>query len=130
MQDSGQRQTFETGAVRDSAEGKPRPDLVSPFAIERLGEWLRLGSLKYTERNWEKGIPVSRSFSSMYRQLLKFQQGETDEDHVAAILCNAMFIAHTQAMCERGVLPKSLLDMPDYHAMPSCHRNGDEPYDT
>ncbi len=130
MQDSGQRQTFETGAVRDTADGKTRPDLVSPFAIERLGEWLRLGSLKYTERNWEKGIPVSRSFSSLYRHLLKFQQGATDEDHIAAILCNAMFIAHTQEMCERGVLPKSLLDMPKYEPIPRANFNGDEPYET
>lgn len=126
MQDSGQRQTFATGAVRDTADGKPRPDLVSPFAVDRLGEWLRLGSLKYAERNWERGIPISRSFASMYRHLLKFQQGATDEDHIAAILCNAMFIAHTQEMCKLGVLPESLLDMPKYRPLPGVHQNGDE----
>jgi hypothetical protein len=59
---------------------------------------------------------------------MKFQQGCTDEDHVAAILCNAMFIAHTQEMCKRGVLPMSLLDMPDYQ-MPRANNNDDEPYD-
>jgi hypothetical protein len=35
MQDSGKREAFESGAVRDTAEGKPRPDLISPFAAER-----------------------------------------------------------------------------------------------
>ena len=124
MQDSGKRQTFETGAVRDTAEGKPRPDLISPFAMERLAEWLRLGSLKYSERNWERGLPISRSTASLHRHLMKFQQGCTDEDHIAAILCNAMFIAHTQEMVKRGVLPESLLDMPDYQP-PNVHRNGD-----
>jgi len=39
-------------------------------------------------------------------------------------MCNAMFIAHTQEMCKRGVLPMSLLDMPDY-SIPQVHRNGD-----
>ena len=116
MNDSGKRETFATGAVRDSAEGKPRPELISPFAMERLAEWLRKGAEKYAPRNWEAGIPLSRCTASLCRHLLKFQQGATDEDHVAAILCNAMFIAHIQEMCNRGVLPESLLDMPKYEA--------------
>ena len=128
MQDSGRRETFPSGAERDAAEGKPRPDLISPFATERLAEWLRLGAEKYAPRNWEKGLPVSRSMASLCRHVMKFQQGCTDEDHVAAIMCNAMFIAHTQEMCKCGVLPESLLDMPDYQ-QPKIHQNGDEPYD-
>jgi hypothetical protein len=126
--DSGQHDYFVTGVVRDSDSGKPRPDLISPFAMERLAEWLRLGATKYSERNWEKGIPVSRCLASLYRHLLKFQQGRTDEDHIAAILCNAMFIAHTQEMVNRGVLPESLLDIPDY-TLPAIHQNKDEPLD-
>lgn len=130
MQDSGERQTFETGAVRDTAEGKSRPDLISPFATERLGDWLMLGAQKYSERNWERGIPVSRTIASLHRHLMKYQQGSKDEDHLAAIMCNAMFLLHTEEMVKRGVLPESLLDMPDYGGMPSCHANGDEPYET
>lgn len=118
MTDSGKREIFETGAVRDTAEGKTRPDLISPFAMERLGEWLRLGSLKYSERNWERGLPISRTVSSLYRHLLKYQQGATDEDHIAAIMCNAMFIMHTEQMIRRGRLPESLNDMPDYSHVP------------
>jgi hypothetical protein len=128
MNDSGKREHFVTGAVRDSEENKPRPDLISPFAMERLAEWLRLGATKYSERNWEKGLPLSRCTASLCRHLLKFQQGQTDEDHVAAILCNAMFIAHTQEMVKRGVLPESLLDMPNY-SIPLIHQNKDEPLD-
>jgi hypothetical protein len=124
MRDSGQREIFETGAVRDIAEGKVRPDLISPFATERLAEWLRLGAEKYAERNWEKGIPISRCMASLHRHLMRYQQGETDnEDHLAAILCNAMFIVHIDEMIERGVLPESLDDLPKYQAT----TNGDEP---
>ncbi|GHT32672.1 hypothetical protein FACS1894214_4620 [Planctomycetales bacterium] len=128
MADSGKREQFSTGAVRDTADGKSRPDLISPFAMERLGEWLRLGSEKYTERNWEQGIPVSRTTASLYRHLLKFQQGATDEDHIAAVMCNAMMVIHTIEMVKRGVLPKELLDMPNY-GIPPIHFNKDEPYD-
>ena len=105
----GQRFGFPRGFDR-------RPELISPFAMERLAEWLRKGAEKYAPRNWEAGIPLSRCTASLCRHLLKFQQGATDEDHVAAILCNAMFIAHIQEMCNRGILPESLLDMPKYEA--------------
>ncbi len=114
MHDSGTRQEFNTGAVRDTADEKPRPDLISPFALERLGEWLRLGAIKYRERNWEAGMPISRCVASLWRHLLKYQQGEHDEDHLAAILFNAMAIIHYEEMIKRGTLPESLSDMPAY----------------
>jgi len=116
MQDSGRRDTFDTGAVRDTADGKCRPDLISPFATERLAEWLRRGAEKYAERNWEKGIPISRSLASLHRHLMRYQQGHRGEDNLAAILCNAMFIVHTEEMIKRGVLPQSLDDLPKYQA--------------
>ena len=116
MQDSGRRDTFDTGAVRDSTDGKCRPDLISPFATERLAEWLRRGAEKYAERNWELGIPISRSLASLHRHLMRYQQGCRDEDNLAAILCNAMFIVHTEEMIKRGVLPQSLDDLPKYQA--------------
>jgi len=114
MQDSGERQEFTTGAVRDTAEDKPRPDLYSPFAEERVGNWLMLGAEKYEERNWEMGIPVSRCWASLSRHKMAYQQGKRDEDHLAAIIFNAMAIIHYEEMIKRGVLPEELDDMPRY----------------
>ena len=105
---------FSTGAVRDVADEKPRPDLVSPFAMERLGEWLRIGATKYSDRNWEKGIPITRCIASLYRHLIRYQQGDSSEDHMAAIMCNAMFILHYEEMIMRGVLPHEIDDRPTY----------------
>jgi len=116
MQDSGKRQAFSTGAVRDAADGKPRIDLISPFAEERLGEWLEQGCRKYSERNWEKGIPLSRSLASLCRHVNKYRQGDDTEDHLAAIMCNAMFLLHGEEMISRGVWPVELDDLPDYRA--------------
>ena len=114
MKDSGERQQFETGAVRDAAADKPRIDLISPFAKRRLGHWLLLGAKKYAERNWEAGIPISRCIASLERHLAAYQAGENDEDHLAAVMCNAMFAIHNEEMVKRGVLPESISDMPDY----------------
>ena len=47
MQDNGQRRTFDTGSVRDTITNKPAMELVSPFALERLGQWFRKGAEKY-----------------------------------------------------------------------------------
>lgn len=114
MIDSGMRQQFNTGAVRDSAEDKPRPELISPYATEREAQWLAVGARKYASRNWEKGMPISRCVASLERHILAFKKGKTDEDHMAAIRTNAGFILHYEEMIKRGLLPKELDDMPKY----------------
>ena len=117
MTDSGKRQSFGKGmAIRDTADDKPRPDLISPFAEERQGHWLRMGAAKYAERNWENGMPFSRCVASLKRHVMKYQQGKRDEDHLAAIMFNAMALIHYEEMIERGRLPAGLNDMPSYQA--------------
>lgn len=112
MKDSGHRQQFATGAVRDSAEDKPRPDLISPWADQREGAWMAKGAKKYSERNWEKGIPISRCLASLRRHLMQYMQGDTSEDHMAAVRTNASFILHFEEMVKLGQLPKELMDLP------------------
>jgi hypothetical protein len=73
-----------------------------------------MGAAKYAERNWEAGMPFSRCVASLKRHLMKYQQGLRDEDHLAAILFNAMALIHYEEMIERGVLPAELNDMPNY----------------
>lgn len=115
MTDSGKRQAFgKNRAVRDTADNKPRPDLISPFMDERVGHWLRIGAEKYAERNWEAGMPFTRAIASLRRHLMQYQQGRREEDHLAAIICNAMFLIHYEEMIERGMLPTKLNDMPNY----------------
>jgi len=117
MNDSGKRQSFGKGrAIRDTADGKPRPDLISPFLEERVGHWLRIGAKKYAERNWEHGMNFTRAVASLQRHLMQYKQGLRNEDHLAAIVCNAMFLIHYEEMIERGVLPAALNDMPCYTA--------------
>ena len=125
MQDSGKREVFETGAVRDGAEGKPRPDLFSPLAMERIGLWLMKGAQKYSEHNWTRGIPASRCLASLYRHLMKYQLGATDEDHLSGVMANCMFLLHFDEAAKRGLLPESLLDLPQYNSMPSVRQNGE-----
>lgn len=114
MHDSGEREEFPTGAVRDTAAGKPRLGLISPFALRRFGAWLTAGAMKYSPRNWERGMPFSRVVDSLERHVQAFKAGEVDEDHLAAVMCNASFLIHYQEMIRTGVLPAELDDMPRY----------------
>lgn len=114
LKDSGDRREFPTGARRDMASDKERPDLVSPFALRRVGRWLGLGARKYGERNWEKGMPFSVFYASLMRHALKYAMGWRDEDHLAAIIFNAQAIIHFE---ETG-LAGELDDMPHYQDGP------------
>lgn len=116
IKDSGERQEFASGAVRDITGQKPRPDLISPFFMERLGQHLGQGAKKYSAWNWAKGIPNSRCYESLMRHLMQFAKGYTDEDHLAAAACNIMFMIHNEeTMSQRCYLKASadiLVDMP------------------
>jgi hypothetical protein len=123
IEDSGERQEFSTGAVRDTSTRKPRPDLISPFFMERLGEHLRKGALKYTEWNWAKGIPSSRCYESAMRHLLQFAQGLTNEDHLSAAAFNIMVIIHNQEVQRRAAMlvpndNRGMCDMPKFYTPP------------
>lgn len=88
--DSGNRREFESGAVRDMAEGKG--DMVSiPWeALLRLSVHYENGAKKYDRWNFRKGIPVSSFIDSACRHLAKYQCGCDDEDHLAAAAFNVL----------------------------------------
>ncbi len=48
------------------------------------------GAEKYSERNWEKGMPVKRFIDSGLRHYLKFLRGDTDEPHDRAFCWNML----------------------------------------
>ena len=133
LADSGNRRQFDSGAVRDVAQGKGRCDLM-PLGI--LGKWLKDdclvhisaylytgkvenlwstlvlfethhceniytsllelakhfedGSVKYGDRNWEKGIPIHCYIDSAVRHYLKFLRGDKDEPHDRAFMWNIL----------------------------------------
>lgn len=114
MNDSGERRTFSTGAVRDRGGFKPRPDLISPHANLREGAWLAKGAEKYGLRNYEKGMPISECVASMNRHLEAFKLGTQDEDHITAIRTNAGFIIHFEEEIKAGRMDPVIDDMPKY----------------
>lgn len=85
-------ESFSSGAVRDTQEGKPRYDLISPKFLYRMAMVLTEAAGHYGDHNWHKGIPTSRSLSSLMRHVESVRQKKTDEDHLGRIACNVMFM--------------------------------------
>lgn len=108
--DSGKREDFKTGARRDVQIDKPRYDLIPVSALRRLADLYARGAVKYGENNYQKGIPFSRVYASMFRHLIQFREGDISEDHLAAVAWNAFAIMFYQDEIEKKRLPKDLND--------------------
>lgn len=106
VKDSGKRESFATGAVRDTEDGKPRIDLILKWlpieALERIARHYEAGAAKYGPDNWKQGIPESRCLSSALRHLYQYSRGERDEDHLAATAFNVLAILYFQAKGLQG----------------------------
>jgi hypothetical protein len=108
LKDSGERRLFDSGAVRDRAAGKGRYDLLATQMMMRLARHYEAGAIKYSDRNWEKGMPFSVYIDAAMRHLIKYIAGWNDEDHLAAVIWN---IAAIMFMEERN---PDLDDLPDH----------------
>jgi hypothetical protein len=97
--DSGSRQPYSSGMVRDADSDKPRFDLISPLGVpfeeQMLTRWAWLmsrGAGKYGVRNWERAktwIEYRRFKGSAWRHFMQWYFSEDDtEDHAAAVMFN------------------------------------------
>ena len=90
MRHGDKKEEFETGAQRDTDDGKGTPSLISPVLIHRLGVLLQKGAKHYGADNWMKGMPYRRTADSMIRHIFQWLAGDAEEDHLAAVCFGAM----------------------------------------
>jgi len=85
--------------------GKPRMDLISPWAAEGHAEVLTYGMKKYAAYNWAKGLSWSETVASLERHLAAFKKGEDIDriedggsglPHIDHLQANAAFLSHFQ----------------------------------
>lgn len=97
VKDSGARQEFASGMVRDTSQGKVRYNriLAGPM-FKRWAVHLEKGAVKYKDSpdgtaNWQKaaGQEEARRFKeSAFSHFVAWLEGETDEDHAAGVFFN------------------------------------------
>ncbi len=135
VKDSGKRQDFSSGAVRDTQDGKgdysalplgwvhdlvkqmqirnqpsDRVDLLPVEELLRLASVYGKGSQKYGDFNWQRGMPMSRYASSIQRHLKDFALGDASEDHLMQAAWNCFAMAWTETAVRAGRLPRELGD--------------------
>jgi hypothetical protein len=126
VKDSGKREEFTGGMVRDTAEGKQRPDLVrdGPMFL-RWVRHLTKGAIKYKPRNWMLAIgdveyerfleSTDRHFNIWYtwmRYGINIEDAEhptnepLKEDHAAAVFFNINGTEYVREKIVRDCQPK------------------------
>jgi hypothetical protein len=113
--DSGGRESWASGMVRDLRSSKGRFELITPVALRRLAKVYEGGAAKYAPRNWENGQPLSLFADSAQRHLNDYQmiclykrEGKDlaslppdvnpNEDHLAQCVWNLCSIMHHEVM--------------------------------
>jgi hypothetical protein len=77
---------FQSGAKRDSNKDKPFIHNLRGYTRQRYGYHTNLGSKKYGDGNYLKGIPTEVYLESLDRHLAAYMEGDRSEDHLSAIM--------------------------------------------
>jgi hypothetical protein len=91
VKDSGQRQEYASGMVRDTQEGKPDYTLLPLEFLERWAAHMTKGAEKYGRDNWRRASgeeELTRFRASAMRHLMQWLRGDRDEDHASAVAFN------------------------------------------
>lgn len=103
IKDSGKRDEFAGGMVRDTTEGKINYALIADGPmLKRWAIHMTKGATKYTKRNWMKAQgqeEYDRAKESAFRHFLQWYFGERDEDHASAVIFN---INEAEYVFEKG----------------------------
>ena len=93
---TGKPRQFDTGAQRDSGEGKSRMSLVPHKALNDVMQRYLAGAEAYGENNWKKGMNNSVLYDSAMRHMMAYWTGDESEDHLGAALWNIMGLIDNQ----------------------------------
>lgn len=104
IKDSGLREEFESGMVRDVQDDKTLYSLIfSGPMLERWAEHLTKGAKKYGANNWllaSGEAELERFRESAVRHFIQWLRGDRDEDHAAAVFFNINGAEYVQAQLD------------------------------
>lgn len=97
---------FESGAIRDSQEGKEEyQEAISDLTLRRYALYMLSQAKKYGKGNWKKGISSESYSNSLDRHLNKYRikknwgiDIEPGVDHLSAALFNLQGLIHNEEM--------------------------------
>ena len=89
----------EKGSGARANAGKPNYSLLPLKTLEPVVRVWENGEQKYSAWNWSKGMAWSVPLACMIRHISAYQAGqtydpETNQSHMAHVICNAMMLLH------------------------------------
>ena len=113
IKDSGARQEFAGGMVRDTTEGKADyTNILHGPMLDRWAEHTTKGRQKYPDPepgvpNWTLAAGVEefeRAKQSALRHMIQWLRGDRDEDHAAAVYFNINLAEYVRARLPQPTL--------------------------
>ncbi len=90
--------TYTTGAVRSSDAEATRYDLISPIGLEAVARTCAEGAEKYSDFNWEAGMPVNDLLNHAIRHVYQYLAGDRSEDHLPHAAWGLLAAIHSEAL--------------------------------
>lgn len=91
----GETVSYATGAVRSADVEAVRFDLISPIGLRRVAAACAEGAAKYSDYNWEKGMPVADLLNHALAHVYNFLGGDRSEDHLGHAAWNLIGAIHS-----------------------------------
>lgn len=93
---------FEYNSAIKFDSDKPRMELMSPVALNKLSQVLTFGAKKYADNNWRNGINYTRLLGAILRHVFAYLSGESKDpesglSHIAHAMCGCMFLLEYEA---------------------------------
>lgn len=111
VKDSGARQSFDSGMVRDTSANKiDYTRVLDGPMFDRWAQHLTVAAQKYPDiapgvANWtlaDGPDELARFQQSAFRHFRQWLRGDTDEDHAAAVLFNINGYEYTRARLKQA----------------------------
>lgn len=86
---------YSNGAVRSSDAEATRYDLITPIGLAAVAAACAEGASKYSDYNWERGMPAQDMLNHAIRHIYMFLGGDRSEDHLGHAAWNVMGAIHS-----------------------------------
>ena len=89
---------FGTGAVRSDTCEEYRYDLVSPIGLREVARACAEGAAKYSDFNWERGMPVHDLLNHAIAHVYQYLAGDRREPHLGHAAWNLLAAIHSEEL--------------------------------
>lgn len=89
---------YVTGAVRSADAEATRYDLISPIGLEAVARTCAEGAAKYSDYNWEAGMPVNDLLNHAIRHIYRYLAGDRSEEHLPHAAWGLLAAIHSEAL--------------------------------